>query len=333
LWNGASHAAGGGEEVAKGLRVDVREVRQLGAEMSSVAGAVHYGHALALGLLARSAEPLQINFLDSKLIEREQGAFAKVKLWMAAAALLVVGVIAYMVVTGYQDYSALEKLKKELAARKAESDAVGKFNSVFADLPEYYEKRTNVLECMKELKRILPADTGFAASGRDFGGGGGRDTGGGNDIGVAGDIDVNAKDTTAANGGGGNDAAARGGLADATKPATTTDPAAKAAVTDASGRGTGGTDTTRGSDTNGRSGDSSGRDSSGRRDFSGGGGNRDVSGGNKDFSGRRNRDFSGGGGGNRDFSSGGSGRDSGGGGGFRGGGGGVAAAGSSTTCG
>ncbi|HLX59734.1 MAG TPA: hypothetical protein VKX17_00500 [Planctomycetota bacterium] len=171
LWNGASHAAGGGEELSKAINTPVREIRQMGVESSSVPAAVHFGHATALGLLARSAAPIELNFLDSKLVEKEAGAFAKVKAWMAAAALLAVGAIAYLSVTGYQDYTALAAMKKTAAERKTDLDKLEKANKEFADLPEYFvEKRVNVLECMKELKRILPADTALGTI-RDASGG------------------------------------------------------------------------------------------------------------------------------------------------------------------
>jgi hypothetical protein len=158
LWNGAGGELGNVEDLSRTLKMTAREVRQLnGLDASSIPNAPRYGHALALALQQRSGETPAVNFLRSKLDIKEPGKFAGVRWWMAAAALIVVGVLGWLGLSWYLGRAELADLKKRGDERKAAMEKTKAFNATFAELDEWQDKRTRVLDCMKELEKMMPA--------------------------------------------------------------------------------------------------------------------------------------------------------------------------------
>ena len=159
LLNGVGLSHSDIESLSSELDAKLTPVAQLGGmDQSAVPNAPRFSHAAALALLAKAPRLMTLNFLDSKLQEKQQGMFDKFTWWMGAAALLLVAAVAWLSVSWFQDSVELSALKKTADARKADTDASKAFLAKFGSSQGWYDKRPNHLDCMKELLRVIPSD-------------------------------------------------------------------------------------------------------------------------------------------------------------------------------
>ena len=161
LWNGAGLSNAQIQQISTVLKVDIRPLSALtGVDAASVPDASKFGHAIALARLIKSANGDTLDFFDSKLVEKPQGMFAKFKTWMALAALLAVICVGWLAVSWYRDSAEFAALNQQSEARKAETKSAKEFVSRFASTQGWYDKRPNVLDCLKELADVIPSDGG-----------------------------------------------------------------------------------------------------------------------------------------------------------------------------
>ena len=161
LWNGAHIGAGAIADLARGLDAPIRALSQFaGVDASGIPNAQRFSHAAALARLGKSPDAAALNFFDSKLVEKPRGAFARVKGWMTLAALLAVICAGWLAVSWYQDSAELAALKQQSDARKADTESAKTFVSRYASTQGWYDKRPNLLDCLKELADVIPADGG-----------------------------------------------------------------------------------------------------------------------------------------------------------------------------
>lgn len=161
LWNGAHIGAGNIADLANGLGAPIRALSQFaGVDASAVPDAQRFGHATALARLGKSPGSAALNFFDSKLVEKPRGAFAQIKGWMTLAALLAVICVGWLAVSWYQDSSELSTLKQQSDTLKADTESAKTFVSRYASTQGWYDKRPNLLDCLKELAEVIPADGG-----------------------------------------------------------------------------------------------------------------------------------------------------------------------------
>ncbi|MEI6232787.1 MAG: hypothetical protein WCT04_07035 [Planctomycetota bacterium] len=161
VWNSGDLSAQQIKQLSTDLKVTVQTIDRFPSlDFSVTHDATTFGHAIALAQSGKDSTPNTLNFFDSKLVEKVEGLFAKFRPWMAVAALVVVGLVGWLGVTWYKDSSELDKLSKEADVRKTETKSAKAFVSHFASTQGWYDKRPNMLECLKELADVIPSDGG-----------------------------------------------------------------------------------------------------------------------------------------------------------------------------
>lgn len=161
LWNTAGLDGAAIAALSESLGREVRALTELKAPGTAIGGLSPASHFAVAALLARKGlldQPPSLDFLNSKLVEKKQGRFASVKNWMWAAALLGFGLFVALVWTWLSDSSEVSMLKKQADARKAEVDSAKLFLARYASAQGWYDKRPNILDCMKALTRVIPAN-------------------------------------------------------------------------------------------------------------------------------------------------------------------------------
>lgn len=164
LWNGAglsdsavkalSEALGRGVLVLKALTV---------SEINGLSSVPRMAMAAAVARRGISPEAPGLNFLNSKLVEKKASGFERFKSWRSVAALAGVVALGALAYSWISDTRELGKLKAQSIARKTEVDAAKAFLARYDSAQGWYDKRPNILECMKELSSVIKVDDDYRA--------------------------------------------------------------------------------------------------------------------------------------------------------------------------